>query len=445
MNRKLRDYQKKALRYCIEVSHPALFVEMGLGKTLTAIRYCKFLSIKKALIIAPLSTFYGWQREIVLEYSLKGIELLGAPQNRLKQLYSIGRYYLLNKEGIWSIPEIFKIDWDIVILDESTFIKAPPKKNKSERYGKRSNTSRLLCEKFRSVEHRMILTGTPAPENILNYFMQLQFLNPEILGFKNYYDFRFKHFFEDNHKFTMEIDYKKKFYKALKENCFFLSRKSAGLNIKKIYTTRKIKQTDAFKKIYDKLVEDFILEDKRTKYSPVQFVWLRQLCSGFINKELRFKEKLIDLKELLHGELKNKPVIIWTQFIPEIQMLHKELHNIVNNHIIYGEIAKITRDEIMLRFNKGEFNCIIAHPTCFKYGTDLSRADTMIYYSAPLGLESRLQSEARMTRIKKKESVLIVDMVVEDSIEEDILNGLQMKKSQSEIIKMMVRRINDKT
>ena len=107
--------------------------------------------------------------------------------------------------------------------------------------------------------------------------------------------------------------------------------------------------------------------------------------------------------------------------------------------------SKITREEISFRFNEGDFNCIIAHPTCFKYGTDLSRADTMIYYTAPLGLETRLQSEARMTRIKKKESVLIIDLIVEDSIEEDILKGLQMKKSQSEIIKMMVRRLNEDT
>ncbi|GAG27633.1 unnamed protein product, partial [marine sediment metagenome] len=239
--RKLRNYQKKALSYCIQVSHPALFMEMGLGKTLVAIRYCKYLSVKKALIVAPLSTFYGWQKEIDIEYSSKAVELLGTPVERSKKLYNKGIYYLLNKEGIWSIPEILMINWDIVILDESTFVKSPPRKTAIK---KRLNTSKFFTQHFRSVKYRMILTGTPAPEHILEYFQQLQFLNPDILGYRDYYKFRYNCFFEQFHKFTMKLHYKKEFYKRLRSSCFFLSRKNAGLDIKKIYTVRKIKQTE---------------------------------------------------------------------------------------------------------------------------------------------------------------------------------------------------------
>ena len=124
-------------------------MEMGLGKTLVALRYCKYLSTRKVLIVAPLSTFYGWQQEIGIEYSSTAIELLGTPPERSRALNRKSIFYILNKKGIWSIPKILLYNWDMVILDESDFIKAPPKKNKSKRFGTRPNTSRFFCENFK--------------------------------------------------------------------------------------------------------------------------------------------------------------------------------------------------------------------------------------------------------------------------------------------------------
>ena len=430
MVKTLRPDQRLALQYCIKQGNPALFIEMGLGKCLITLRYIQYLDVKNVLIVAPYSTFEGWQSELKAEGLPPALELNGTREQRYKLLHERSKYYLINKEGFLSIPEIEYINCAMLVLDESTFVKSPQtqvSKFFTKTYDKNS---------FPYTKYRMILTGTPAPESPLDYFQQLYFLNPDILGYKNYWVFRQSCFFEISPgNWTMKVDKRAWFHQRLKDNCFYMSRKEAGLDIPKVYEKRLVKFKKETQKLYDKLLNDFILEGyKRTKFEPVKFCWLRQLCSGYADNQLISKEKLTELLSLLFGELVGKPVIIWTQFICEIKTLQEALPG---SYAVYGEISPIKRPEIIKQWQKGS-NALIAHPGCFKYGADLGHADIMIYYSSPLGLESRLQSEARFTRGVKKESVLIIDLMIKNSIEESILEGLQAKQTQSDIIGRIV-------
>ena len=426
----LRPDQRLALQYCIKQGNPALFIEMGLGKCLITLRYIQYLDVKNVLIVAPYSTFEGWQSELKAEGLPPALELIGTRKQRFELLFQDSKFYIINKEGYLAIPEIEIINCEMLILDESTFIKSP-----------KSKVSKFFCDyynhaKFPYTKYRMILTGTPAPESPLDYFQQLLFLNPDILGYRNYWVFRQSCFFEITPgNWTMKADKRAWFHQRLKDNCFYMSRKEAGLDIPKVYEKRLVKFKKETQKLYDKLLTDFILEGyKRTKFEPVKFCWLRQLCSGYAGDKQVSDEKLKELLSLLSGELQGKPVIIWTQFICEIKTLREVLPG---SYSVYGEISPIKRPEIIKQWQKGS-NALIAHPGCFKYGADLGHADIMIYYSSPLGLESRLQSEARFTRGVKKESVLIIDLMIKNSIEESILEGLQAKQTQSDIIGRIV-------
>lgn len=441
--RRLRQDQKKALRYCIRVSHPALFEEMGLGKTLNSIRFCKHKGASKILIVAPFSAFDGWQIELELEGEPQAIELTGTRKQRLDKLNNGDKWYLLNHEGHLVIPHVKLINWDFVILDESDFIKSPPKNNKSKTFGVRPNVSRFYCTNFKHIKNRMILTGTPAPEHVLEYFTQLYFLDPSILGFKNYYKFRDACFVQIGFDFIMKPSYKKKFYKKLNERCFFLTRKEAGLKGEKIDLIRKLKMTAEMEKVYKDLKENFILEynkqeKKRTKYSPVLFHWLRELCSGFVDNDFIFSQKYDELNYLLYNKLKNKPVVIWCSYINEIVFLQSKVND---SKCIYGDVKIKEREQILRNFNKGTFKYLIANPDCIQYGTDLSRSDTMIFYSMPLGSKSHLQVKGRFERGEKKDSVLSIYLLMKNTIEEDIYTGLQNKKSQADIIRTMVKRL----
>ena len=165
VRRPLRLYQRVMLQYCLSVQNPALFVQMRLGKTLVTIRSIRIRQGRKILIVAPYSALYSWSIELELEQEQNTIELYGSRNERLQVLddqYATGKWFLLNKEGHRILPEIADFSFDIVVIDESTFIKAPYSTRKG------SQVTRFYCQNFRDAMHRYILTGTPAPESELD-------------------------------------------------------------------------------------------------------------------------------------------------------------------------------------------------------------------------------------------------------------------------------------
>lgn len=436
--RPLRNYQCKALSYINRMKHAALFLEMRLGKTLIVIRWIRsHPEIKRILVVCPYSAFFSWKNELRLEGEPSPQELIGDWQQRSAKLYALRKWYLINKEGHLVLPNINKILWDVIILDESTFIKNP-----------KTKISKFFIENFRQVSHRIILTGTPAPESELDYFQQLQFLDPSILKEKSYWSFRFRWFTEislpSHSVYAIRKEDRKKLAKVLSNSCFFLTRKEAGMKNIKVYEPRYVSFNKKAQKVYDTLRDEFLLELEGVTLSKsilavTQFIWMRRLFGGFVEEEYIFDGKYKELKYLLDGELKNESIIIWCTFIQELEFLYEKL---TNCGIIYGKVRLKNREQILTRFQNGSIKILLAQPECFKYGTDLSISDTMIYFSTPLGLESRLQSEDRIINLKKS-SALIIDLVVENTIEERILKSLKMKESKQEMIRGIVRRLQN--
>ena len=69
---------------------------------------------------------------------------------------------------------------------------------------------------------------------------------------------------------------------------------------------------------------------------------------------------------------------------------------------------------------------------------DLSKASTVIYYSTPTGLETRQQSEDRVVNVKDKDSVLIIDLIVDNTIEKSIIKSIKLKESNEQLMRRLV-------
>jgi len=444
VKKKLRPYQIEALRYARSTDTPALFMEMRLGKTLVTVRRINAYPshVKKVLVVGPYSVLFGWQEEIG---SANCILVSGTGEERRELLpeffASDTKYYLINKEGFLNLTELANYDWDCVVLDESTFIKTPWKRNKKT--GKYSpQVTHYYCTKFSHVRYKWVLTGTPKVNSEMDYFCQLFFLNPNILGFKNFWEFRNKCFMEAaNNQYYIKRKYKEKLYKILAKECFFLKRKDVGLGGEKIYRTRLVRPKKGFRKVYNKIEEEFALEyeeiSKTTIWSMEKFLWLRRICGGFIEGSHEFDHKEQELLNLLDSELKDEQVIIWCMFVDEIERLHKLLPSSVP---VYGKIKPAEREQSRKDFMNKKVKYFIGQPTCFKYGTDLSISDTMIYYSTPYS-ETRAQSEDRFVRIGKDSSLLVIDLVTEKTIEESILQGIRKNEVESDIAHRIITTI----
>lgn len=431
----LREHQSGMLRYAKHTAFPALFVDMRLGKTLVAIR--RFARLERVLVVAPYSALYGWREQLATE-GISSKLIAGSREERLGMLGSRERFSLLNKEGHAVVPEIASMHWDAVILDESTFIKNP-----------QSAVSVFYCANFREVRQRCILTGTPAPENELEYFQQLYFLNPGILGIQSYWEFRARYFIkaiDDEHLFFISKQGREHIGRRLAESCYFLKRKDVGLGGEKIYRTRSVILPAQARKVYARVEKEFVLEVgtelKETIWATQRFIWLRRLCGGSVEGRLIHNEKLKALADLLDGELAGEQVIIWADFIEEIALISSMLGCCP----VYGDIPTREREQIRLAFQGGRQRFFVAQPGCFRHGTDLSAASTMIYYSSPLGRETREQTEDRFVNLSKEGSLLIIDIIVEGTVDEDIQQAMRKKYRRGEIMQAIVtaaqRRIN---
>lgn len=448
--RPLRLYQKPMFRYCITTKHPALFVQMRLGKTLVTVRAVKYRRGSKVLIVAPYSALYSWWLELLNEREKDNgvVEVFGPRDYRLQLLqdnYSSARWFLFNREGHRSIPEIADYYFDHVILDESTFIKSV-----------NSQATEFYCDNFRDAEHRFVLTGTPAPESELDYFCQLHFLDHDIWNenkgtLKNcFYTHRHKWFGIINHTAYLSPQGSKYLEGTLARNCFFLSRSDVNLGGEKIYEKRFIRLTGKVRKIYEKIEKEFVLSymsiEQDTIYATTKYVWLRRLCGGFVDKVFVSYVKLKELELLLNTELKGEKVIIVAKHVAEVKQIKKYLGKKKSFKIdmIYGGVNKRKRNEIVTCFQTGKLDAIVAQPETIKHGTNLSASDTIIFYTTPDGGETRMQVEDRPVDTSTQNSTLIIDLICKDTVEEDVLRSLSRKESRQTMMKNLVQRLQKK-
>ena len=135
MKYKPHNYQTYATNFILEHPEAAVFLDMGLGKsviTLTAIlELClNRFEISKVLVIAPLRVARDtWSTEIHKWDHLKGLTysvVVGTAAERKSALQKQAHIYLINRENVsWLIEESgHPFDFDMVVIDELSSFKS---------------------------------------------------------------------------------------------------------------------------------------------------------------------------------------------------------------------------------------------------------------------------------------------------------------------------------
>jgi SNF2 family DNA or RNA helicase len=465
--RVMRAYQRQVFYQSLTRTHNAFFLDMRLGKTLITIRsiVARVNPLGSVLVIAPYSAFPSWQKELTCEGFAHNefIFLTGEKKARRKMFFEareLGavKWFILNTEGWRAIPEIASVSWAAMIVDESYSLQSPPHVNvKPTTKEKSPCTSKFFTTNFRDVPYKYILTGTPAPESELNYFMQLLFLDKSILREDNFWKFRMKHFTQYvPHEYAIRESGRQFLAQRLSTCATFLSRKDVNLGGEKIYEQRAIEVDKHTRAIYNDILDLFV---KRvdgeifgvTDIAGVTFSWARRLLGGYVTQkdELTLQEtyqyifdgKMREMNNLLTGELHGQQVIIWADFTKEIDLLMAYMHKTGKKAaVIDGRVEFAQRDEYERAFRVGRAQYLICQPQASQYSRDFSTADTEIFYSAPLALKTRLQAEDRLIS-SKTNSVLVIDLVCKDTIEEDIITSLHKKERKQEMVKRIVQRL----
>ena len=443
------DHQRAALNSSANENQWAYFMEMGTGKTKVTIDNFAYLYFKNkinaVLIIAPKSVYTIWENEIEthipndIKYKIfkwnidKPKDYASLNKSKDFRIFLINVEALSTKRGLDACADyLSKNTLNFVVLDESTTIK-----NRSAK-----RTKNIL--RLRSLSHiRRILTGSLITKSPLDLYTQCQFLSPELLGFTSYLTFRNRYAeMADLPVGSGRFIQIPKYYKRLDELEDKLKgfstriRKDQCLDLKpKIRQRRYIELEGKNKALYNKLREHAlaIVEDSTISFSNklTEIIKLHQVCNGFTKdddgKILQLHDQKIDaLKEIL-DETDGK-VIIWANYLWNIHQIKHELmvkYGEKSTVCIFGEVSVEDRREAVKRIQEDpETRFLVANPTTGGFGLTLTACNTVIYYSNNYNLEVRMQSEDRAHRLGQKGSVVYVDIVAKNTLDEAIMKSL---------------------
>ena len=199
MKYKPHEYQSYCIQRIINDKAVGLFLDMGLGKTvitLTAVNDLKYnrFEIQRCLVIAPKKVAEAtWSKEAEKWDHLKHLrisKILGTESKRIRAVNTPADVYVINRENVPWLVDHYRNDWkfDMVVVDELSSFKS----NKAKRF-KCLTWVRPHIKKF------VGLTGTPAPNGMMDLWAQVYLLDGgERLG-KTITAYRQAYFIQNTH------------------------------------------------------------------------------------------------------------------------------------------------------------------------------------------------------------------------------------------------------
>jgi len=417
----LRPHQIQCLKYAVPRKEIALFMEMRLGKTLVGIRWAKKWDLRNSVLtLAPKPVLPPWESELQGE-NISSIIPAGKLEKRYDQAeeFLSKGWVLMNYEAITLCPAILDLPWKGLICDESTYIRNP-----------RPNITKFLIRRTSHIRFRAILSGLPDPESTTDFVCQFIFLNGEFMGHTSYWNWRHRYCYPCG--FGWEV--KKKsiplIKQAVEKRAFVLTRKEVNIGSEKIYEQRFVETNSKQRKLATQISKDYeyqFREDKWiTKYAPVMYMALSRISGGFTpNDSLVSDKKIKEVKNLLASELKGQRVVIWFRFNHELKQVRKELKKKWNVGIFTASEKYGTNKDMTL---SKDIDVMCAQAKLGQRGLPWYDSSVMIFYSNYYDYEVRAQCEDRGIHPLKKEPYLIIDLISENTIDEEVIKILKSKK-----------------
>ena len=443
--RQFYPHQRKAFRYAKPKPSIALLMQMRLGKSLVATRWAKSRTDwnDPVLIITPATTMHVWQSELEAE-GINATLLQGSSKKKLAALWEgIGGdeflWFVVNPEGVRACPEILTgVPWEVVIVDESGGWFTNPA----------AKTVKLIRRSLGEVPNRAILTGLPDPAGPEDYFEQMAFTFGEFMGHDSFWKWRLDYMRPAYFGWELKPSSRRKIKSAVRELAFIQTAKEAGVYVPKVYESRYVELPAPWRTLYRQAIKDFELGQLETKWAVVVQTWLAMLAGGIMPVELGeevSRHKIEELVKLLKGELRGTPIVIWARFIRELQAIRSALKKAgVKVEILSGLTKKAARPKLLDDFRRGKVDALAIQPKIGQYALNLAHASAHVFYSNEWDWGIRGQCEKRSDHVEKKEAVLIVDLVTENTVDEDVLAALRGKRvSSNQILQRAMARVKN--
>lgn len=415
-------------------------MDCGTGKTPVAIEWMKSKANgmnMKFMVVCPVSIIESvWEKELKKWWPEAGVFNLRKGFDCCGDGTRYSTVYLINYE---SYRKYKGINCRGIILDESQKIKDP-----------RTKISRLLRSIKNNFRCRLILTGSPAPNNILEYWPQINFVDESVLD-KNFYAFRNK-YFVNACRFIWWCPKSNipKIMSKIKQKSVFLS-KDECLDLPDETTVEKVFDLDReSKKIYKNLIDNYVamysMQTVIAQSELVEIMKLRQITSGFFIDDtgsiVKFSDSKLKVLEETLSEIGNKQTIIWCQFRIEIKQITKHIGE-DKCSILQGGMSDKERNGSISNFRNNRNQYLLAHPRSGSLGLDFHNASYSIFYSMSYSLEEEYQAKSRIRRKGQMEKQTYIYLMARDTIDQVIFRAVKKKENVSEKLLAMLANSHD--
>ena len=441
------DYQREAVKRIFEHSHYGLFLDMGLGKTViteTAIQeLIDDLAVSRVLIIAPKTVAEStWQDEAGKwdHLSLTFSTVMGTAPQRVAALGKEADCYVINRENVVWLCEFYKfrLPFDMVVIDESSSFK--------NHQAKRFRALRKCITCFSRV---VILTGTPAPNTLMDIWSQMYLLDQGASLGKTISCYREKYFKPGQINGYIVYNYRlrqgadEEIYKAVEPRVMSLKAADYLKLPERIDNVVKIDLPEPALKKYRKMEKDYILkldEDVTATSAAALSNKLLQMANGAVyddkggvtNIHGAKLDKLAEIIEVNEGQ----PILVFYTYRHDLENLQKRFAN--------AKILKSSQE--MKDWNEGKIDILLAHPASTAYGLNLQTGGHIIvWYGLTWSLELYQQANARLYRQGQDKSVIIHHLVAKGTMDESVMKAIKNKAAGQdallEAVKARIRRL----
>jgi SNF2 family DNA or RNA helicase len=409
------DHQKVTSSFFTMHRKAFCFNEQGTGKTASVIWAADYLLtkgvIRRVLVICPLSIMESAWRNDLFKFAMhRRVDIAyGKPEKRREIIAGDAEFVVINYDGLEIVQTaIAKGKFDLIVIDEANAYKNP-----STRRWKVLNTL------IKPDTWLWMLTGTPASQSPVDAYGIAKLVRPEGVprffgGFRDQVMHKITQF-----KWVPKLDSEQIVHRALQPAIRFTKEQCLDLP-EMTYVTRDVPLTAQQEKYYELLRRRLIVqaagEEITTVNAAASLNKLLQLSGGAVYSDtgevVQFdvSNRLAVLREVI-AESSHK-VLVFVPYRHSIELVADDLRKHgYPTAVIHGSVSAGKRTEIFERFQtKDDLQVLVIQPQAASHGVTLHAANTIVYWSPVMSVETYLQANARVHRAGQKNPSVVVHL-----------------------------------
>ena len=409
------DHQRETSSFLTLHRRAFCFNEQGTGKTASVIWAADYLMtlkrIKRVLVICPLSIMdSAWRNDLFRFAMHRKVDVAyGKPEKRKEIIKGEAEFVIVNYDGVEIIADaIAQGGFDLIVIDEANAYKNP-----------QTRRWKVLSKLVTPDTWLWMLTGTPASQSPTDAYGIAKLVNPDGVprffgGFRDQVMNKVTQF-----KWVPKPDADNVVHRALQPAIRFTKEQCLDLP-EMTYVTRDVPLTAQQTKYYELLRKQLIVqaagEEITTVNAAANLNKLLQLSGGAVYSDtgevIHFdaSNRLAILREVV--EESSHKVLVFVPYRHAIEIVAEDLkkHGYATA-VIHGGVSASKRSEIFERFQtKNDLQVLVIQPQAASHGVTLHAANTIVYWSPVMSVETYLQCNARVHRAGQKNPTTVVHL-----------------------------------